>query len=429
MRKSIFAIRLFATLGMIAAGTTGASSGPIAYLEFNDFVKSLHTARPDAYVGRSATVVQNAGSFERMRQYLLKLYDGVSVSHSFELDAQVFDCVGLMQQPGVRLGESKTIAAPPPPMPDLPGGRMQDRSGSHDAFGSLQHCPSGTIPMRRLTLPELTRFRTLEQFLRKSPGGDTGFDNAPADPNGHSYSVGSQGVTNYGGYDFLNLWNPKVLTAKGETFSLSQHWYVGGSGTGLQTAETGWQVYPVKYSTNNAVLFIYYTADGYHSTGCYNLDCGAFVQTNNNWHLGAGFTHYSKSGGKQWEVALGYYFYQGNWWLAAGSDWVGYYPGSVYKGGQLTHYAQVIEYGGEVCCQGGKAWPQMGSGAFASLGYQYAAYHRYILYRDANNNGYNPTLSIYTPSPACYTFSGPYYSSSWLTYFYFGGPGGAEKTC
>ena len=83
---------------------------------------------------------------------------------------------------------------------------------------------------------------------------------------------------------FLNLWRPPM--GANQIFSLSQHWYVGGSGGGLQTLECGWQVYPQFYGDNYAHLFTYWTADNYNTTGCYNLTCGAFVQTSSSFAPG-----------------------------------------------------------------------------------------------------------------------------------------------
>jgi hypothetical protein len=40
------------------------------------------------------------------------------------------------------------------------------------------------------------------------------------------------------------------------------------------------------YGNTKPCLFVYWTADDYHSTGCYNLSCTAFVQTNKNWAFG-----------------------------------------------------------------------------------------------------------------------------------------------
>ena len=94
-------------------------------------------------------------------------------------------------------------------------------------------------------------------------------------------------------------------TGLNEVFSLSQQWYVGGSGASLQTAEIGIQNYPQKYGSEKSALFIYWTADGYKNTGRYNHDCAAFVQTNNKWHLGGVFGQYSTVGGAQYYVALG----------------------------------------------------------------------------------------------------------------------------
>jgi hypothetical protein len=121
-----------------------------------------------------------------------------------------------------------------------------------------------------------------------------------------TFAYGYQYVTNYGGNSWLDLWNPSG------DFSLSQQWYVGGSGGNTQTVEGGWQVLPDKYGTNKAVLFIYWTADDYQNTGCYNLDCSGFVQTNSNWYLGGTWDHYSSTGGGQWGFELQWKLYSGN---------------------------------------------------------------------------------------------------------------------
>src|SRR5262249_48855908 len=146
------------------------------------------------------------------------------------------------------------------------------------------------------------------------------------------------------------------------------------------TVEGGWQVYPGKYGTYNTVLFIYWTADGYKNTGCYNLDCAGFVQVNNSVSLGGSFPIYSSIvNGVKYSASfdMTWQLYQGNWWLAYGSTWVGYYPGSIYgtssggvfTPGPLATQANQIVYGGETV--GGYAWvgstlvpvwPMMGSG-------------------------------------------------------------------
>src|SRR5262249_38085203 len=149
--------------------------------------------------------------------------------------------------------------------------------------------------------------------------------------------------------------------------SLSQEWYVGGSGSGTQTAEVGWQVQPNYWHTTKSVLFIYWTADNYSKTGCYNLVCSGFVQKNNQVTFGAAFTTVSTVGGTQYDFTARYYFYQGNWWLAINGAWIGYFPGSLYRGGQMSQYAQKVEYGSESA--GSTVWPAEGSGQWATAGY------------------------------------------------------------
>jgi len=276
----------------------------------------------------------------------------------------------------------------------------------------------------------MSHYPNLRAFFDKGPNGagraPTGDQmNAPAAP-AHKYAYTYQYVNNLGGDSALNLWSPYVnnIWFIGEVFSLSQQWYVGWGTGSTQTAEVGWQNYPDKYGSENSALFIYYTADNYNKTGCYNLDCAAFVQVNHSWYLGSGFSNYSTSGGAQYSFEAQYYLYQGNWWLALGGTWIGYYPGSLYGNGQMRYNAQLIEYGGESV--GSWIWPPEGSGAWASAGWSYAAYQRNVWYRDTAGSTWWANLSVAQPSPACYSIAGPYYSTSpgWGRYFYMGGPGG-----
>jgi hypothetical protein len=92
----------------------------------------------------------------------------------------------------------------------------------------------------------------------------------PGDGFVHHYAFTAHFVNNLGGNSNLNLWNDYVNNNVGQQMSLSQQWYAGGSPT--QTAEVGWQAQPSVWGTYNSVLFIYWTADGYDNTGCYNLD-------------------------------------------------------------------------------------------------------------------------------------------------------------
>jgi hypothetical protein len=415
-------------------GRLNAQSGPSQFVPFKEFIANTTAANSAEYLTQSTNHVKNASEFEDLRQHILTMYQGVEVSHSFVLHSQYFDCVPTNQQPSVRLLGLKSTAQPPP-MPALgqdgltteagEGAKQVGPGDEFDEFGNPTHCEENTIPVRRITLDELSRFETLQDFFKKSP------DSVAGAAVTHKYAYANQTVNNFGGNSALNLWRPPVDTSKGEVFSLSQVWYSGGSGNSLQTAEGGWQNYPGKYGTQNSVLFIYWTADGYQTTGCYNLDCAAFVQTNNSYTLGGQWSNYSTLGGTQYDFTVVYELYRGNWWFGISAKnpfvWVGYYPGSLYRGGQLTMNAQTITYGGETT--GSTIWPPMGSGQWAgNAGFGRAAYQRQIFYVDTTYASQWANLTPQQPSPNCYNLSGPIWGGNqiWGIYFYFGGPGGRE---
>ncbi|HZU02962.1 MAG TPA: neprosin family prolyl endopeptidase [Ktedonobacteraceae bacterium] len=359
---------------------------------------------------------------------------------SFVLDSQYFDCITVSSQPTVHYLHIKQIAKPPQVSTQTTAGKDSTHSsirasrsplalGQKDEFGNPIACKDGTIPMERITLERMSKFHTLHDFLAKEPGGrGTHSPASQSCDNPHCYAHAFQSVTNYGGNSLLNLWNPNPNGG----FSLSQHWYAGGTGDNTQTAEGGWINYPDKFGTQLSVLFIYYTADNYKNTGCYNLDCTAFVQINNNWTLGGPFDHYSSYGGDQYGFTLQYKYYQGNWWLflkgSGDYEAVGYYPGSIYNNGQLASNAQEVDYGGETYTSGSDL-PQMGSGNFASQGWQQAAFQNTIFYIPRDENGGTGVWTDLTPNQTntnCYTIIVTPSSSGgdWGTYFYFGGPGG-----
>jgi hypothetical protein len=429
------------------ADAARSQSEPATFVSFDEFVKGVSAASFESYSLRKDAGVKGVENFEAMRRHVLSMYEGVTVAHSFFVDGQYFDCIPIEQQPSVRrLGLEQVVLAPLAPPAELADkARTPGEAGAQglpspltlglvDPFGNAVSCEEGTIPMRRITLEETSRFETLEKFFHKTPWGKVGQlldddESLAADPVPvHRYAHATQAVKNYGGNSWLSLWSPPINGNASQIFSLSQHWYYGGRGNSLQTVEGGWQDFPLKYNTTRSVLFIYWTADNYKNTGCYNLDCAAFVQVNRNWYLGGPWSTYSTRGGTQSEFQLQWKLTGGNWWLFVQGngtfDAVGYYPGAIYNRGQLTRYAVGIDYGGETV--GTSSWPPMGSGGFAAQGFQQAAYQRSIFYIDTKQKSHWSNLRASVPSPRCYTaiFTPAYPGGSWGSYLYFGGPGG-----
>jgi hypothetical protein len=415
----------------------------------DDFKKSVDSAGHENFAGR-AEVQANEAAFTAMKAHIAGLYRGVTEVHSFEDEnGSIFDCIPVSQQPALK-------GAAPAQAPDVPA--MQKTTGpagepaadrrpieiamtfkaeQKDKHGNQMSCPAGYIPMRRITLEEMTRFESMRHFFQKSPHGggrpprSSGNPTAvlpetlaPAVAATHRWAHAYQNVNNLGGHSYLNVWDPAI--GANQIFSLSQHWYVGGSSSGLQTAECGWQVYPGKYHSNLPVFFIYWTADDYNATGCYNLDCSAFVQTNHAVTIGGTISPSSVYGGAQHEIQLLYYLHQGNWWLywggGAASNAIGYYPTSLYKGGAMASHASEIDYGGEVV--GTTSFPPMGSGHFASEGWTKACYQRDITYFPTGGGQVNASLTPSQAWPKCYTAGVTLYASPWFETEFFGGPGG-----
>lgn len=408
--------------------------------DFSSFLEKTQASTNEALKTSDGLYIAEESELEQMRQQILNKYDGIDVQHSYLDEAgQVWDCIPIEQQPSLR-GSQVGVATPT----DLPTSEQEvqeletrghliephDCPGQTDRLGNEMSCPPGTIPIRRVTLSEMARFRTLRDFFQKAPDGGQHPRLSGARARlaaSHKYAHAYQYVNNVGGQSHLNIWQPAIHTGATQIFSLSQHWYAGGSGSSLQTVECGWQVYPGKYGNANANLFIYWTADGYNNTGCYNLDRSAFVQTNPKWNLGGHLRPVSTTGGTQYQMFFSFFLYQDNWWLylqgGAASDAVGYYPTSLFSGGQLATNATEIDYGGETV--GTTSWPPMGGGAFANQGWQKAACQSDIrYYPPGSKNPKEASLTGSQRSPYCYTIDVSN-SGSWNEHFYFGGPGGS----
>ncbi|KAH9713147.1 NEP-interacting protein 1 [Citrus sinensis] len=235
----------------------------------------------------------------------------------------------------------------------------------------------------------------------------------------------------YGARATINVWNP--LTNFGE-LSIAQIWVLAGDGNELNSLEAGWTVNNGEKKTR---LFIYWTSDGYQSTGCYNLDCPGFVQTNKNIALGGSIEPVSKYGGEQRDISIvihkarsNSYSHShfnnndGNWWLQVQDQLVGYWPSSIFT--HLAGTSDAISWGGEIVNNqpnGHHTSTQMGSGHFPNEAYGKASFFTKLGYFDEGNNVKDPeNLEPFVTRPPCYDLrTGK--DNKFGVFFYFGGPG------
>jgi hypothetical protein len=388
--------------------------------------------------------VANEDAFAHMQAHIQTLYENTESLHSFvDETGAVYDCIPAEQQFSLRRSRQRIPSAPDAPKHRAARSSKDERRDSlidlplhpnkKDRFGNIMHAPEGTIPMRRVTIEQLARFETLTDFYRKGPRGagrPPRFIEPETVAPTHRWAHAYQFVSNGGGHSYLNLWAPFVNTVNGQIFSLSQHWYVGGSGGNLQTLECGWQVYPQFYGDTRPHLFTYWTADNYNSTGCYNLTCDAYVQLPGAPIApGMPLGPVSVIGGPQYIIELTYWHTGGRWWLyfngTSGGNAIGFYPDTIYQGGALSGNASEIDYGGETV--GTISFPQMGSGLYANEGWQRAAYQRTIGYYPPQGGAMiNANLTPSQGWPDWYTAQVNMYGSPWFETLWYGGPGGFD---
>jgi hypothetical protein len=414
-------VSVFMLGGFVSTSASAASAARArtrrTFVTFAAFRAQLDHASAASAVPEGGSVA-SAHALAQMRSYLRHLYAGVDVRESFVSNGSYFDCVTTMTQPAVRALGIRAIASPP-----------ASRSRHHasawttsgtNARGATTSCPNGTVPMERTTLAQMARFTSVRAFLSRGHA-----PRAAVDTGAYRYAHAFQLVKNFGAESTISVWNPKVPAGGGgDDHSLSQQWVTGGSGTGLQTAEAGWTRDP-GFSTKKPIFFTYFTADGYNTTGCYNLTCGAFVQTDNSVALG-GVVSPCCSTPKVDDHFTQYWFLTGGkWWLNIDGTYIGYFPTSVYNGGQMSKNATEVDFGGEVNASAAALpWPPMGSGKFASAGAKKAAYQSGIQYVTPKG-AFHATALTPSATSTCYTINYTRTTSS----FFYGGPGGAQGVC
>ncbi|CAL4990999.1 unnamed protein product [Urochloa decumbens] len=352
----------------------------------------------------------SAQRLREVRSYLRRI-NKAPVTSIQSPDGDIIDCVPISKQPAFDhpLLKNHTIQMQPSYYP------YGDSNIAPHPITQTWHqngkCPENTIPIRRIKEEDVLRASSVNWYGKKTPEDLHKFHLEASANSGHQIS--------------MNLWKP--MTESTNDFSLTQLWIVAGSysNNDLNTIETGWQVYPYLYGDTNPRLFIYWTRDAYRTTGCYNLGCSGFVQTNNQIAMGGTLAPQSTYGGTQYEITFLVWKDPNthNWWMQLGGTDVGYWPSSIFT--HLANSASYIQWGGEVApSENGQTSTQMGSGHFPSEGFGKASYIRNIQTVDSSNtlssaNG----LSLINPTPNCYNVQTGTSSSNWGTYMFYGGPG------
>ncbi|CAM8888639.1 unnamed protein product [Rhodiola kirilowii] len=365
-------------------------------------------------------------------------------------DGDIIDCVHKRKQPALDhpLLKNHKIQTAPPELPRMlktqtttTTSSTSSRISSNDEW-QMWHkngtrCPKGTVPLRRTTIHDVLRAKSLFHFGKKQHRFDTlnpksRRGDAPdvVSGNGHEHAIAYTGSSSevFGAKATINVWQPAI--DEGNEFSLSQIWILSGSfdGSDLNSIEAGWQVSPELYGDNRPRLFTYWTSDSYQATGCYNLLCSGFIQTNSRIAIGAAISPISSLSGNQYDITILIWKDPklGNWWMSFGDSMlVGYWPTEIFT--HLADRATMVEWGGEVvnsrANNGEHTTTQMGSGQFAEEGFGKASYFRNLEVVDTDNSlSSAKDVSTLAENTNCYNIKSSS-NAEWGTYFYYGGPG------
>ena len=190
MRKqllSVFKIAILILLPVLFMNCVKKQEEPVditqlkikKFIPFEQFIANMQKAEYRDYTKMPGSKVLNEEEFLKMKNHITEMYEGVKVKNSFVMDSVMFiDCIDINTQPSLKRGEGKyqSISEAPPAInvqdnldttDAMPIKPMLDKE-KKDAFGNVMFCDQGFIPMRRVTLEEMIRFKTLDDFFNKA---------------------------------------------------------------------------------------------------------------------------------------------------------------------------------------------------------------------------------------------------------------------
>lgn len=441
-------------VGRRKKGLNSSSSSSTFHFLFLVLYLVLNLERFSVVLGLNYTKYRQVSSLRlaRIQRHIDKI-NKPSVLTIQSPDGDIIDCVHRRKQPAFDhpLLKNHKIQKEPAERPKVKKmvkideqreeeNSKKDRGGlrMRDIAWQMWHlngtrCPKGTIPVRRSTVNDVLRAKSLYDFGKKRPRSLPLARRVDAPDvvsgNGHEHAIAYTGSSAeiYGAKATINVWDPSIEEIN--EFSLSQIWLLSGSfdGPDLNSIEAGWQVSPELYGDSRPRLFTYWTSDSYQATGCYNLLCSGFVQMNSRIAIGAAISPVSSFSSNQYDITILIWKDPklGNWWMSFGDDTlVGYWPAELFN--HLADHATMVEWGGEVVntrSTGLHTSTQMGSGHFAEDGFGKASYFRNLEIVDSDNTLSSPQdIQTLAEDTNCYDIKNTY-DSDWGQHFYYGGPG------
>uniref|UniRef100_M4C798 Neprosin PEP catalytic domain-containing protein n=1 Tax=Brassica campestris TaxID=3711 RepID=M4C798_BRACM len=218
------------------------------------------------------------------------------------------------------------------------------------------------------------------------------------------------------------------LTLQNNQFSKSQIWLENGPRNELNSIQVGWGVHPRLYGDTRTRFTMYWTADGYKNSGCYNIQCPGFVIVTRIPWIGIAFPRTSIYGDKKSFTFTPQVFQDGlsgNWGLKIFNEVIGYWPKELFT--HLNDGASLIRFGGNTFMSPDGISPPMGNGHFPVIDFQKSSFFLHVKVRNSNYQLLDIEDSktrLYSDSFQCYRLSYWGYAKSNGVSFSFGGLGG-----
>jgi hypothetical protein len=264
----------------------------------------------------------------------------------------------------------------PPPIWEL-SGRAPSTEAVATANATKPLCPEGQVPSQISTsgvaTPDLTPTHagavTGEPGTASELGATSESSVTPPAYKGENcqqggcywYAYNEVDKTAIGMEYETNISEPYVSPFNG-AHSIDQLAVGGGTEGDQYTMEAGWDVDPGYFTSSPSKphFFIFVNPDKYGSESCYDCD---FVPAS-----GAKITPGEALEPSAAKITYGVKYSGGNWWVWAGTQWIGYVPGSAW-GKHFTHaeseanYGEVFDNESEPTSQMGDGQPGSSSGA------------------------------------------------------------------
>ncbi|KAF7848877.1 hypothetical protein BT93_L1479 [Corymbia citriodora subsp. variegata] len=265
-------------------------------------------------------------------------------------EGDTIDCVDINKQPALDHPLLKDHKVQTEPNLHVTSFQRTSSNAKSVEFGLKEPCPTGTVPIHRVTKEDLIRAVSLTDNMIEN--------------------------IKYGGGGRTTIYN---LTVAHDQFSTHNMWIETGPLEHISMIVVGWTVSPQLYGSTLPHMFTYWTGDG-HRNGCYNVLCPGFVQVDTRMTPSGPLCHSSTYGGSQYAVTL--HIEQdrntGNWWLIVTDQKikVGYWPKELFL--YLRNGSLHIAWGGIGIAGSNGFCPPMGSGHRPDGIYEHATVFRLL---------------------------------------------------